>query len=134
MNAMPIQWDKQEMFVAPNGMQGVRYAISDRDGIVLEFSMHDATIQSLLPRDYWFPVFSTPVNNAKVNLIDGKLVILCGLGKPNDPMGNLILYRVKISRGFLDERKNAVTELLVETLRGFGIKFENNMFDAVRSN
>jgi len=76
MNSKQIQWDTQEMFVAPDGTQAVRYATSDKDNIALGSSMHGPTIQSLLPLDYWFPVFSQPVTNMRINLIDGKLVIM----------------------------------------------------------
>ena len=134
MNLEPIQWDKQEMFTAPNGAFGVRYATSDRDGVTCEFSMHDPTIQSMLPIAYWLPVHSAPINNAKIDRIDGRLVVLCGFGKPNDPMGNLVLMRVASRPGFSLVQMERVFSMIFLTLAELGIRFDKSMENQIRGN
>jgi hypothetical protein len=134
MNMKPIEWDKQETFTAPNGAVGIRYAVSDRDGITYEFSMHDPTIQSMLPQAYWLPVFSAPASNAKIDRIDGRLIVLCGLNKPNDPLGNLVLMRVASRPGFSPDRMAYIISLILMTLAGFGIRPDQHMADAIRGN
>ena len=129
MDMKPIQWDKQETFTAPNGQVGMRYAISDHDGVTYEFSMHDPTIQALLPKSVWFPVYSAPTNCANIKRIDGKLVVLCGFGKPNDPMGNLVFMRVSSRAGYLPSRMTQITDMIMVTLTGFGIQFAKTTFD-----
>lgn len=127
----PIQWDKQETFTAPNGKIGIRYAISDHDGVAYEFSMHDPTIQSMFPRDLWFPVHSAPASCARINRIDGKLVVLCGFGKPNDPMGNLVLMRVGSRPGFSRSRMAQIIGLMLVTMTGFGLQFDKTTLDTL---
>jgi hypothetical protein len=130
----PIQWDKQEMFTAPNGQLCVRYAISDHDGVVIEHSMHDPTIQSMLPVDYWLPVYTAPVNNARADRIDGRLVVLCGFGKPDDPTGNLFLMRLASRPGFSATRLAGIIGLMLVSLAAFGIRPDQNMMDTIRKN
>jgi hypothetical protein len=89
-----LEWDKEETFIAPNGETVIRYAKADRGGIIYEFSMHNATIQSMLPIEFWAPVFSAPVINCRIEFIDGMLIVLCGCGVPTDPVGNLVLMKV----------------------------------------
>jgi hypothetical protein len=134
MNETDIQWDKQETFIARNGRVGIRYASSDHDGVIVEFSMHDPTIQEMLPKNHWLPVFTAPSTNAKIDRIDGRLVVLCGFGKPNDPMGNLLLMRLSSRPGFSPERMSKAIVLTLVTLAGFGIRPDKNMMDAVRGN
>jgi hypothetical protein len=130
----PIEWDKQETFTAPNGVTAMRYAVSNRNGVTYEFSMHDATIQTMLPQTYWIPVFTAPVNNAKIDRIDGRLVVLCGFGKANDPVGNLVLMRVATIPGFSVERLACVIALILATLARFGIQPDKHMMDTIRGN
>ena len=129
-----MEWDKKEMFAAPNGVIAVRYAISDRDGVAIEFSMHDPTIQSMFPRDYWLPVFTALTNNVRINRIDGKCVVLCGFGKPNDPLGNLILFRLSSKAGFSGARMGRIVAQIIITLDRFGIRFDKHMADTIRGN
>src|SRR5690349_6454336 len=131
---MKPDWDRQEIFTASNGKVGVRYAISDRDGVSYEFSMHDHTIQSMLPRSLWMPVFTAPSTNAKIDRIDGRLVVLCGLNKPNDPMGNLILMRVGSRPGYSPDRMAHIVTLILGTLAGLGIRPDQHMADTIRGN
>lgn len=130
----PIQWDKQETFTAPNGKIGMRYAISDHDGITYEFSMHDPTIQSMFPVAHWFPVHSAPASCAKIDRIEGKLVVLCGFGKPNDPMGNLLLMRVASRPGYSRSKMAQIIATILITLAGFGIQFDKAKIDAFSEN
>ena len=130
----PIQWDKQEMFTASNGEAGIRYAISSSDGVTYEFSMHDPTIQTMLPQAYWLPVFSAPVNNAKIDRIDGCLVVLCGLSKPNDPSGNLVMMRVASRLGFSPNRMAQIIAVILATLAQFGIRPDKDMMETIRGN
>ncbi len=127
-----IEWDKAETFEAANGEVCMRYAISDRDGVCYEFSMHDPTIQSMYPASHWMPVFSAPINSAKIDRIEGRLVVLCGFGKPNDPTGNLVLMRVSSRPGFSPERMALIVSMILVTLMGFGIRPDKRMEDLIR--
>lgn len=124
-----IQWDKCETFSASDGTPGIRYAISDRDGVTYEFSMHDPTIKSMVSRDRWLPVHSSPTNCANINQIDGKLIVLCGFGKPNEPVGNLLMMRVGSRPGFSQDRMTQIISLILFTLAGFGIQFNKAKFE-----
>lgn len=127
-------WDNPEFFTMPNGKPAIRYALSDRGGVVVECSMHDATIRSLLPMAYWLPVFSATIDNAKIDRIGGKLVVLFGCGKPNDPGGNLVLYRVCSRPGFSPQRMAQVVALLLATCAQSGIRLDQPMVDIIRGN
>ena len=130
----PMDWDQQELFTGSNGEVGVRYAFSDRGGVTFELSMHDATIQSILPRGFWLPVYMAPANNSRIDRIDGRLVVLCGFGKVSDPMGNLLLIRVATRPGFSGGRLAFVIAMILLTLLGLGIRLDWNMVDAIRGN
>lgn len=120
----PIQWDNQETFIASSGATAIRYAMS----------MHDATIRSLLPADFWIPVHAAPVTNAKIERVHGRLVVLCGFNKPDDPLGNLVLIRVATAPGFSRNRLATVTAMILMTLAGFGIQPDKHMTDIIRGN
>lgn len=134
MNASPFQWDKTETFTGSNGQPGIRYAISDHDGVSVEFSMHDPTIKELVEPEQWVPVFTSDMVNSKIDRINGHLVILCGFGKPKDPMGNLLMFRVSHRPGFSRARMDQIVKLIFATLMGFGIRIDQKMQDAVRGN
>lgn len=129
-----IQWDKQDLFAAPDGTPRIRYAISNREGVCCEMSMHDPTIQSLLAPAYWLPVFTALQESAKINRVDGRLVVLLGFGKPRDPIGNLIMMRVSSQPGFSPERMALVINLILMTLMHFGIRLDKNMENTIRGN
>lgn len=129
-----MNWDKVTMFNAKTGQQGIRWASSEREGVHCEFSMHDETIQALLPANYWLPVLSATVNNAKIDRIDGRLVALFGLGKPSDPMGNLVLVRLATRPGHNISRLNDCILHILAMLQKFGIKPDKRMEDTIRGN
>jgi len=129
-----MEWDNPKFFTMPNGTLAVQYALSDRGGVVVECSMHDATIRSMLPMAYWLPVFSATIDNAKIDRIGGKLVVLFGFGKPNDPGGNLVLYRVCSRPGFSPQRMEQVVGPLLATCAQFHIRLDQPMVDIIRGN
>lgn len=61
----------------------------------VEFFMDEAEIRAELPRDFWQPVFLQTVSNLRTTVMNGRLVFLFGLSKPNEPMGNLMLITIK---------------------------------------
>jgi len=129
-----MEWDKQEFFTMPNGATAFRYAVSDRGGIVVEFSMHDPTIRSMLPLVFWLPVFNAAIDNARIERIGGKLVVLFGFGKPTEPCGNLVLFRICSQPGFLPQRMALVVAMLLATCARFRIRLDQRMEDIIRGN
>ncbi len=129
---LDIQWDKCETFVS-NGETFIRYAVSDQDGVTFEVSMHDPTIQAMYPREHWLPVYCAPTNT-KIDRIDGRLVVLCGLGQPNNPNGNLMLMRATAQTKYSAFRKAKIIAGILATLAGLGISPDENMYDAIRRN
>ena len=129
-----IQWDKLDTFETDTGESFIRYAVGDRDGITYEFSMHDPTIQAMFPQGYWWPVYCAPTNNVKIDRIDGRLVVLCGLGKPNDPNGNLMLSQVAARPKHSVVWKAQIIAMILATLAGLGISPDKDMYDAIRRN
>ena len=128
------EWDKQETFITSTGETGIRYAKADREGIIYEFSMHEATIQSMLPVEFWAPVFSTPVVNYRIDFIEGKLVVLCGFGVPKDPMGNLILMKVQSRPHYSSRRLADVIKRIRMILAGLGIRTDQNIMPGFSGN
>jgi|HubBroStandDraft_5_1064220.scaffolds.fasta_scaffold666673_1 hypothetical protein len=125
-----IQWDKFETFNA-GGHTAIRYAFSEKDGVSLEMSLHDPTIQSMFPQSHWFPIYSAPTSNAKIDRIDGKLVVLMGFGKPNDPLGNLMLMRVWSRLGYSKARMGQIITFILISMAKNGIQFEKTTLDTL---
>lgn len=130
----PIKWDKSETFTASNGETCTRYAISSKDGVTLEFSIHDPTIQSIVPREYWLAVWTATVTNARFERIDDQLCVLVGFGKSNDPLCNLALYRISTRRDFSRKWLGKIMNFILMTLVGFGIHLDKQMKDLLRNN
>jgi len=80
-----------------------KWARQVRHGLALEHSEHDPKIRSLVPKEYWVQVHAHPATNGRVELIGEWLAFLAGCGKADDPLGNLLLWRMK----FLDQRPEA---------------------------
>lgn len=142
---MDIDWNMSEMFTGPNGKSAVRYAVSIRDGVHFELSMHDPTIQKMVSHEFWLPAFAAQRANARVEIVRDtirdrpQVAIICGFGKPNDPMGNLILYRISPGRGYSPERLIKVVGLVAMSLLAMGIRLDRAQVlkrfeDVVRSN
>jgi hypothetical protein len=129
-----LEWDEQVTVITSTGEMGIRYAKADREGIIYEFSMHGTTIQSMLPVEFWAPVFSTPVANCRIDFIEGKLVVLCGLGVPKDPMGNMVLMKVQ-SRPHYSSRRLAIVIKHIRTiLAGLGLRTDRNIMPGFSRN
>jgi hypothetical protein len=129
----PNEWDVCETF-SVNGNEAVRHAISDRDGVIYEFSMHDPTIQSMVPQSQWLAAMSAPVTNAKIDRIERGFTVLIGMGKPADPLGNLLFIRVKTNPGFAAHRLAKMIAMVLVILDRFGIRPDKQMIDKIRGN
>jgi len=130
----PFEWDKQEMFTGSNGVTAVRYAISDHEGVTVEASMHDPTIRSMLPVEFWLPVHNAQIINARINRVDEWLVSLIGFGKSSDPLGNLTLTRVRTEAVFSAERLSRVITMIFKEIAGHGIRLDQSIIKKIRGN
>ena len=108
----------------------------------VEVCMEDARIQQELELDYWRPVFLQPANNARIDYMGDRLVILFGFGRPTDPVGNLMLIRLKTDFGkFLEDpcSKDAAfllaqVENIMLAFQQLGIKLENDIMKSLKRN
>ena len=132
---LPIKWDKIEPVVSADGIPLIRYAISDRDGVCLEMSMHDDTIKNFVSDSLCFAVKSFPTNTAKIDPIaGGGFVALLKIGNPNDQAGNLIFIRVKTVAGFSKPRYAMTVEFTLKTVTKSGIRLDKHVMDTIRGN
>ena len=130
----PIQWDECETFADSDGTPFIRYAICNRHGIVFEMSMHDATIQKLVPQGDSLAVMSFPANNAKIDPIARGFTVLIGFGKPNHPAGNLQFMRLRTAPGFSQDHFADLVARVIGTLKAYDIPFTKHMKDIVQRN
>lgn len=130
-----IQWDKVEPFISSGGEPSIRYAISDREGVRLEMSMHDETIRGLVSEKMCFDVKSFPNNNAKVDpIIGGGFTALLKLGNANDEAGNLMLIRVTTASKFSTASHATIVASVVSTILAVGIHLDKNVMHTIRGN
>src|SRR5579872_5826142 len=115
---MTFQWDNSDMTVMPDGTLLPKNAVSDKNGVKLEMSMHDGTIQTLLPKSHWLPVFTANIANAKIDRIAGSFIVLAGFGTPDDPAGNLMFFRITTVAPYSPARLAEVISHIVCTLAG----------------
>ena len=130
-----IEWDKFEPFVSTDGLPLVRYAVSDRDGVCFEMSMHDETIRGFVPESLCFQVMSFPTNNAKVDpLAGGGFTALFKVGKPNDEAGNLTFMRATTKAGFSAARYATIVAMTFSFMAEVGIRPDKHVMDTIRGN
>jgi hypothetical protein len=110
-------------------------SVSDHGSTTVEIFVDDK--QSLKP-DFWGPEFLAPVINARLAFIEGRVIVLCGFSKPNDPVGNLMLFRVHPDPAkFCQDSKSRdefcnVMRSIVQCLRDLGVRFDRNMADFLK--
>jgi hypothetical protein len=122
----PIEWNTKELFTGYNGAQAVRLATHDQEGVRLELSMHDETIRLLVPQEAWMPVHTLPTTSAMIGRDDGWIVVLIGFGG-SDPLGNLMLWRFKLTPGFHFRHYMELWSYVGLTLDRLGIKIDSSV-------
>ncbi len=126
-----IEWDKVEFFrsgVAPL----IKYAVSERHGVRVELSMHDETIRKMVPERLRFEAMSFPTNNAKIERIEGALVVLIKAGP--DAAGCFVLVKVKTQIGFSPDRLACAITFILASLKGAGIEPGKEVERTIRGN
>jgi hypothetical protein len=127
-----VKWDKVETFTTAAGTTAIQYAVRESEGVTEEFSLHDPTIQKLLPSSFWLPVYSYPLNNFRFDIVGGWWVALFGFGKPEDPMGKLMLARVKTQPGYSPERVASFAARIAMQCEMMGLGKGTNTTDSFR--
>lgn len=131
----PIEWDKFEPFVSTDGIPLVRYAVSDRDGVRFEMSMHDETIRGFVPERLCFQVRSFPTNNVKAEPVaGGGFTALFKVGKPNDEAGNLTFMRATTKPGFSAARYAMVVAITFSLMAELDIRPDKHVMVTIRGN
>jgi hypothetical protein len=144
---MEFPWDSVDEFPHPGtGEPMPAWAVSVVGSTKVEMSMSDERIRKEHAREEWLAVMLSNRNAAKISRVaDGTgrtVTVLFGFGSPNDPMGNLMLFRVHFNLVALAENtqgpemehfKRALI-MLVETYKELGIKLDSNFHDQVRLN
>ena len=127
-------WDKITNIQHPKtGETLVEWAVSTVGTTKVEVSMSDEIIWRVISREQWLQVMLSNRNTAKMDKkgrLNGTLTILFGCGRPNDPLGNLILLRLhfdmlamaKNMKGPDAEHFKRAMILVGETFKGLGLK------------
>jgi hypothetical protein len=124
------------------GQSGETESVYAYGDTIVEMFVCDQKIETQLERDFWLPVFLASQPNARITAVGGRIVVLCGFGKQNDPEGNLLLFRVsthlqRASRwpDILETRLLAGALLFIESkLRQFGVRMDRNMTNLLQRN
>ena len=135
MDMKPIEWDKFEPFISADGLPLVRYAISDRDGVRLEMSMHDDTIRGFVPESVCFALLSFPKNNAKVDpLPGGGFTAVFKVGKADEKAGRLMFIRAATTPNFSAPRYAMAVAMTLSLMTEVGIRPDKHVMDTIRGN